>query len=71
MEPVKSSVLTGMTYDAQEKCLYVEFPNGKRYAYYDVPGDAFNALKAAPSKGKFFGQSIKGHFRSEEILKGE
>jgi hypothetical protein len=69
MEPVESSALSGMVYDAQEERLYVEFPNGKRFVYYDVPQAIFVTLKVAESKGRFFGQHIKGKFRYKEVPK--
>lgn len=49
---------------APESCvLAVEFKNGGTYNYFDVPEAVFEQMQAAPSKGQFLAQQIKGSYR--------
>lgn len=63
----QSSNVAGFTYDQASRVLTVEFKNGTRYSYYDVPEGLFDGMKAAPSKGQFLAQNIKGKFRYARI----
>ena len=59
----ESSNINGFQYDAQSMILLVEFKDGARYNYYDVPVDIFEGMKAAGSKGQYLAQNIKARFR--------
>lgn len=59
----ESSTIARFDYAEDRKVLVVEFRNGGRYNYYDVPQVLFNEMKSAPSKGQFHAQRIKGAFR--------
>jgi hypothetical protein len=59
----ESSNIAGFDYDANQKVLLVEFNNGGRYNYYDVPENVFEGMKAAASKGQFLAQNVKNVFR--------
>jgi hypothetical protein len=50
-------------FDYVNGTLIVEFKNGSRYNYYDVPQTMFEQMKAAPSKGQFLAQHVKGAYR--------
>ena len=56
-----SSNVLRFSYDAESDALYVEFRNGT-YRYDGVGESVFEAMKAAPSKGSFVAQSLKGVF---------
>lgn len=58
-EPVDSSSLNSLGYDARKRMLEVEFRNGGVYRYLDVPPDEFEALKGADSVGRHLNQEIK------------
>lgn len=58
-EPVDSSSLNSLGYDARKRLLEVEFRNGGVYRYLDVPQDEFEALKGADSVGRHLNQEIK------------
>jgi len=64
---VGSSTISRMAYDESRKVLTVEFKNGSRYEYYDLPINAFNQMKAAVSKGQFLSASIKGRYRYARV----
>ena len=49
--------------------LIVEFKNGGRYNYYDMPAVMFERMKSAPSKGGFLAQSIKNAIGTPEFRK--
>jgi len=59
----ESSNIAGFDYIKERQMLIVEFRNGTRYNYYDVHETVFERMKAAPSKGQFLAQNIKGVYR--------
>lgn len=59
----ESSNIAGFDYVKERRMLIVEFRNSTRYNYYDVPESVFERMKAAPSKGQFLAQNIKGVYR--------
>jgi hypothetical protein len=63
IESPESSNIARFGYDESSQILTVEFINGGSYNYYDVPTMVFEQMKAAPSKGQFLAQSIKGIYR--------
>ncbi|AKJ64776.1 KTSC domain-containing protein [Kiritimatiella glycovorans] len=62
-ESPESSNITRFGYDEASQVLFVEFKNGSVYQYFDVPSTLFEQMKAAPSKGGFLAQNIKGTYR--------
>lgn len=65
--PFTSSNLSAVRYDPEQSLLEVEFINGGRYQYYDVPEQVAQAFEQAESKGVFLAHSIKGHFRYSRV----
>ncbi|WP_204361113.1 KTSC domain-containing protein [Achromobacter insolitus] len=65
--PFTSSNVAAIRYDSEQSLLEVEFLNGGRYQYYDVPEHVAQALEQAESKGGFLAQSIKGYFRYSRV----
>ncbi|MEI7161904.1 KTSC domain-containing protein [Pectobacterium versatile] len=65
--PFMSSNLSAVRYDPEQSLLEVEFLNGGRYQYYDVPEQVSLAFEQAESKGVFLAHSIKGHFRYSRV----
>jgi hypothetical protein len=66
-EPVDSSSLSSLGYDARRHVLEVEFRNGGVYRYLDVPEDAWTELRAADSKGRYLNSEIKPRFRWRKV----
>lgn len=58
-DPVDSSSLSSMGYDAQKHLLEVEFRNGGIYRYLEVPEREYEALLHADSVGRHLNQEIK------------
>ena len=64
---VESSQIVSIGYVPGLETLEIEFKGGKVYRYFEVPGAAHADLVAAESKGKFFGQYIRGKFTFEKV----
>ncbi|WP_433159843.1 KTSC domain-containing protein [Kribbella sp. CA-247076] len=47
--------------------LELEFVNGSRYQYFDVPQTTFAALLAAPSIGAYVNTEIKPYYDYREV----
>jgi len=61
-DPVSSSNIVSVGYDAPSETLEVEFMSGSVYQYYNVPQSIYDAFIAAPSAGQFFAYQIKNAF---------
>lgn len=59
MVPVDSSMVSGVGYDADARTLHVRYHNGRTYQHPNVPPAKWDALQAAPSKGKYLNLHIK------------
>lgn len=64
-----SSVIRRFSYDEAARRLRVTFVSGDVYEYEDVPPDVHEALRAAVSKGQFFGPNIRDRYRFRRIEK--
>ena len=63
----ESSNIAGFDYIQDRQVLIVEFKSSARYSYFDVPEIVFERMKAAPSKGQFIAQNIKGAYRYARV----
>ena len=63
MVVVQSSVIRALGYNKRHKILDVLLLKGRRYRYYAVPAAEAEAFRASESKGKFYNERIKKHFR--------
>jgi hypothetical protein len=63
MVSVDSSTLATVAYDEAQQLLQLEFCSRAVYQYFNVPWAVHQALLAAPSKGRYFNQAIRGQFR--------
>jgi len=66
-EKVKSSYIQEVGYDTETKKLQVEFKNGSKWQYNEVPESAYVAMLLAESTGKFFASEIKGVFGARKL----
>jgi hypothetical protein len=67
-QPVNSSNIRSIGYDARSETLEIEFHGGGVYQYRGVPATIHAALMTARSHGGFFHQHIKGRFPDERII---
>jgi hypothetical protein len=66
-QPVESSSLQSVGYDATNQVLEVQFRTGRVYRYLGVPPDVYTALMQASSLGAFFNARIRDHYPFERI----
>jgi hypothetical protein len=59
---VESTTLATVAYDETGKLLQLEFCSRAVYLYFGVPAAVQQALLGAPSKGRYFNQTIRGRF---------
>jgi hypothetical protein len=59
---VESTTLVTVGYDEAQELLQLEFCSRAVYLYSGVPAAVHQALLAAPSKGRYFNQAIRGRF---------
>lgn len=59
---IVSDKMSSAAYDSTTAVLEVEFSNGYVYEYLGVPRDHYDALLAAPSKGRYFNNGLRGKF---------
>jgi hypothetical protein len=60
-QPVDSSNIKSVGYDAALETLEVEFLSGAIYQYQNVPARVHARLMRAESKGKFFNAHVKSN----------
>jgi hypothetical protein len=58
-----STVIADMRYDPQDRILSIRFrPSGRRYDYFKVPFEDYDALRHARSKGQYFNRHIRDQY---------
>jgi hypothetical protein len=62
-----SSVVAAIRYDEQTSRLRIIFQSGSVYDYLKVPGQVYDQMKKASSKGEFLNKEIKPHYEFEKI----
>jgi len=64
---IKSSNLTRTEFDTVEGTLLVEFNNGIKYEYYEVPHQLYTQFRMSESQGKFFSSKIAKSFKYKKL----
>lgn len=67
MQPVSSSNIASVGYDAEEQTLAVEFHSGSTYQYSNVPEAEFDRLLNAGSVGSYFNANIKNSYSATQV----
>ena len=62
-----SSSIACIGYSPQSCTLEIEFRNGARYRYFNVPRETYKQMLAAESKGRYFHRSIRETYDYERI----
>lgn len=62
LQPVKSSHIAAVGYDADSGTLVAEYGSGSRYAWYGVSQADYDGLMAADSVGKFMYHTIEAMY---------
>lgn len=61
-DPVASSNVASIGYNAPSETLEVEFTNGAVYQYFNVPSNLYEQLVQAGSKGQFLHVYIRNSY---------
>jgi hypothetical protein len=64
---IQSSNIRKSEYDTETKKLIVEFNNGHRYEYDEVPHQLYTQFRSSESQGKFFNSKISKVFKYKKI----
>jgi hypothetical protein len=64
---VQSSNLVRSEYDTVTKKMIVEFKNGLKYEYEEVPHTIYTRFRLSESQGKFFSSSIAKNYKYKKI----
>ena len=64
---IKSSNIKQTEYDTDSKKLIVEFNNGFRYEYEEVPHQIYTRFRMSESQGKFFTSDIAKKFKYKKL----
>lgn len=59
---LSSSLLSSAQYLSDERALLLTFAGGEVYRYESVDRSVFNALRRAPSPGRYFNRNVRGRF---------
>ena len=65
--PVAPGHLVSTGYNGEARVLEIGFCSGAADRSLDVPAAVFEALKKAESKGRYFAQSIRGHYEFQRL----
>jgi len=68
--PVESGLFSSAAYRAGVRQLYLRFHDGKIYRFFDCPVTVYTEFIEAASKGRYFSQQIRNHFRYEMVRRG-
>lgn len=66
-QPVSSSNIASIGYDAQSETLEVEFLDGSVYQYFNVPSGTYEGLMAASSHGSYLNAHVKGTYQYQKL----
>ena len=67
LNEIKSSNISKTEYNTEPKDLIVEFNNGVRYEYKDVPHQLYTQFRISESQGKFFSSKISKSFKFTKL----
>jgi hypothetical protein len=70
-QPVNSSDIASIGYDAATETLEIEFKAMGIYRYFSVPKNVADDFQRTPSPGKFFRQHIKVKYAWEKVGRAE
>lgn len=59
---LSSSLISRIRYDEDARTLAVRFRDDRAYLYRDVPPRVFEAMKRAPSAGRYYNEEVKGRY---------
>ena len=67
LNEIKSSNMVRSEYDTSTKKMIVEFSNGSKYEYLEVPHKVYTQFRMSESQGKFFSSKIVKTYTHKKI----
>lgn len=64
---IQSSNLKKTEYDTETKKMLVEFNNGAKYEYIEVPHQVYTQFRMSESQGKFFSTKISKTYKYRKV----
>lgn len=64
---IQSSNIKHTEYDTETKKMLVEFNNGLKYEYTDIPHQLYTQFRMSESQGKFFSSKISRTFKYAKL----
>jgi hypothetical protein len=64
---IESSNIKRTEFDTETKFLVVEFNNGLKYGYEDVPHKVYTKFRMSESQGKFFNVEISKKYKYSKL----
>ena len=64
---IQSSNVKKTEYDTETKVMLVEFNNGQKYEYDEVPHQVYTQFRMAESQGKYFSSDIAKKFKYTKL----
>lgn len=64
---IKSSNIKRTEYDTETKKMIVEFNNGFRYEYDEVPHQTYTRFRMSESQGKYFVTEISKKYKYKKV----
>ena len=68
MQPVQSSSIEAIGYDASTRILRIRFTSQAEYQYYEVPQQVWKTLMYTASKGTYLQMCIRGQYAYECVV---
>jgi hypothetical protein len=67
LNEVQSSNIVKTEFDTETKSMIVEFKNGTRYQYENVPHEVYTRFRMTESQGKFFSSDISKKYKFTKL----
>jgi hypothetical protein len=64
---IQSSNIRKTEYDTETKKMLVEFNNGAKYEYVEVPHQVYTQFRMSESQGKFFNSKISKTYKYRKV----
>jgi hypothetical protein len=68
-QTLESKMLASSAYEAKRHTLYLRFRSGDVYRYFEFPQQQYQDFLNAESRGRYFLNHIRNHFRYERLAK--
>ncbi len=66
-DPVASSNIATVGYDAENRILEIEFHHGTIYQYFNIPNEVYEGLISAGSHASYYYHNIRGKYEYKKI----